>query len=161
MKNFSRQKCWEASRVEWVISTKHQFEGGCFKGAIGRAGRGSGLGGWQGEWLATVSLFYFAQEPPWDLTAHHYMLSNKPNHKLWQHHIFQGFLMLNHSFYNELVHKCTSQTPLTRGPFLGAIWNNSAFLRLYMSVDECTSPLVEHLPRTADPCMQSKTTPCF
>ena len=61
----------------------------------------------------------------------------------------------------ELVHKCTSHTPLTHGPFTSAIWNNSLFLRLYESADECTSPLVEHLPRVADPCMQSRTTPHF
>ena len=61
----------------------------------------------------------------------------------------------------ELVHKCTSPTPLTRGSFTGAIWNNSSFLWLYELVDECSSPLVEHLPRVADPCMQSRTTPCF
>ena len=48
-----------------------------------------------------------------------------------------------------------------REPFTGAIWNNSSFLRLYKSVDECSSPLVEHLPRIADPCMQSRTTPRF
>ena len=30
----------------------------------------------------------------------------------------------------ELVNKCTSRTPLTRGPFTGGIWNNSLFLRL-------------------------------
>ena len=40
----------------------------------------------------------------------------------------------------------TSQTPLTHGPFMGAIWNNSSFLRLYELVDNCTSPLVWHLP---------------
>ena len=46
-------------------------------------------------------------------------------------------------------------------PFMGAIWNNSLFLRLYESVDKCTSPLVEHLPIMVDPCMQSRITPCF
>ena len=39
--------------------------------------------------------------------------------------------------------------------------NNSLFLRLYESVGECTSPLVEHLPHMADPCMHFRTTPCF
>ena len=58
-------------------------------------------------------------------------------------------------------HKCTRRTPLTCGPFMGAICNNSLFLRLHKSVDKYTSPLVEHLPRVADPCMQSRTTPHF
>ena len=31
-------------------------------------------------------------------------------------------------------------------------------LRLYESVGECTSPLVQHLPRVAYPCLQSRTT---
>ena len=33
------------------------------------------------------------------------------------------------------------------------MWKNSLFLRLYESVDQCTSPLVEHLPRVDDPCI--------
>ena len=61
----------------------------------------------------------------------------------------------------ESVNKCTSRTPLTRGPFTGAIWNHSLFLRLYESIDKCSSPLVEHLPRVANPCMQSRITPRF
>ena len=61
----------------------------------------------------------------------------------------------------ESVHKCTSRTPSTQGPFMGAIWNNSSLLRLYESVDECTSSLVEHLQHMADPCMQPRTIPCF
>ena len=59
------------------------------------------------------------------------------------------------------VAKYTSWTPLTCGPLTGAIWNDSLFLRLYESVDECTSPPFKHLPHVADPCMQSRTTPCF
>ena len=90
----------------------------------------------------------------------------------------------------ELFHKCTSPpvkhlprvdlprvqsgtTPLSKAlwvgpqmhqstsPPVGAIWNNSLFLRLYESVDKCTSPLVEHLPRVDDPCIQFRTTPLF
>ena len=90
----------------------------------------------------------------------------------------------------ESVNKCTSQTLLTRGPFAGAIWNNSSILMLYKLVDECTRPLVEHrsmyaiqnnssflglyelvdectsppvkhLPHIDDSCMQSGTTPHF
>ena len=59
------------------------------------------------------------------------------------------------------MHQSTSRTPPTRGPSQSAIWNNSLFLRLLKSVDECTSPLVKHLPRVDDPCKQSRTTPCF
>ena len=42
-----------------------------------------------------------------------------------------------------------------------AIQNNHLFLGLYTSVDKCTSPLSEHVPRVDDLCMQSRTTPCF
>ena len=59
------------------------------------------------------------------------------------------------------MHQSTSQTHPRRGPTTGAIWNNSSFLRLFKSIYECTSPLVEHLPCVDNPCMQSKTTPCF
>ena len=59
------------------------------------------------------------------------------------------------------VHQSTSQTPSTRGRSMYAIQNNSLFLGLYESVDKCTSPLVEHLPRMDNSCMQSRTTPCF
>ena len=45
------------------------------------------------------------------------------------------------------MHQSTSPTPTTLGPSMGAIWKISLFLRLYDSVDECTSPLVEHLLR--------------
>ena len=51
----------------------------------------------------------------------------------------------------ESAHKCSSRTPLTRGPFTDAIWNNPLFLGL-------TSPLVEHLPRMANLCKQSRAT---
>ena len=34
-------------------------------------------------------------------------------------------------------------------------------LSLCESVNECTSPLVKHLPCVDDQCTQSKTTPCF
>ena len=44
------------------------------------------------------------------------------------------------------MHQSTSRTPPTSGPSMGAIWNNSSFLRLYKSVDECTSLQVKHLP---------------
>ena len=59
------------------------------------------------------------------------------------------------------MHQSTSLTPRTRGPSTGAIWNNSSLLRLYKSVDECTSPQVKHLPRVDNPCMQFRTTPSF
>ena len=59
------------------------------------------------------------------------------------------------------VHQSTSRTPPMRGQSMYAIQNNSLFLGLYESVNECTSPLVKHLPRVDDPCMQSRTTPCF
>ena len=42
-----------------------------------------------------------------------------------------------------------------------SIWNDTPFLRPYESVNKCTSPLVEHLPRVDNPYMQSRTTPCF
>ena len=45
------------------------------------------------------------------------------------------------------MHQSTSQTPPTHGPSTGKIWNNSSFLRVYESVDKCTSPLVKNLPR--------------
>ena len=57
------------------------------------------------------------------------------------------------------MHQSMSRAPPTCGPSTGAIWNNSLFLRLYESVDEYTSPLVKHLPRVDNPCMQSRTTP--
>ena len=53
------------------------------------------------------------------------------------------------------VHQSTSQTPPTRRRSMYVIQNNSLFLGLYESVDECTSPLVEHLPRVKNPFMQS------
>ena len=59
------------------------------------------------------------------------------------------------------VHQSTSRTPPTHGRSMYAIQNNSLFLGLYESVEECTSPLVKHLPRVGDPCMQSRTTPHF
>ena len=59
------------------------------------------------------------------------------------------------------VHQSTSQTSPTCGPSTGAFWNNSLILRLYESVDECTSPLVKNLPRVDDPCMQSRTIDWF
>ena len=51
------------------------------------------------------------------------------------------------------MHQSTSQKPPTHGPSTGAIWNISLFLRLYVVVDECTSPLVKHLLRMEDPCI--------
>ena len=73
------------------------------------------------------------------------------------------FFKIQFSFLRlyESVHKCTSQTPPTRGPFMGAIWNNSLFLGIYESVNECTSPAVKHLPCVDDSCMQFGTTPHF
>ena len=59
------------------------------------------------------------------------------------------------------MHRSTSQTPSKCRPSTGAIWNNSSCLRLYKLVNECTSPLVEHLPRMDNPCMQSRTTLSF
>ena len=59
------------------------------------------------------------------------------------------------------MHQSTSRTPPTRGPSMGAILNNSLFLRLYKSVNKCTNPLVKHLPCVDNTCMQSRTTPCF
>ena len=59
------------------------------------------------------------------------------------------------------MNQSTSRTPPKRGPSTGAIWKNSLFLRLYELVDECTSPLVKHLPCVYDPCMQSRTTAHF
>ena len=59
------------------------------------------------------------------------------------------------------MHQSTSQTPPTHWPSTGAIWNNSSFLRLYESFDECTSPLVEHLPCVGVPCMQYGTVCAF
>ena len=59
------------------------------------------------------------------------------------------------------MHQSGSRTAPTRGPSTGVIWNNSSFLRLYKSVDECTSPIVEHLPRMDNPCMQLRTTLVF
>ena len=44
------------------------------------------------------------------------------------------------------VHKSTSQTPPTRQRSTSAIRKYSWFLRLYKSVDECTSPPVKPLP---------------
>ena len=53
----------------------------------------------------------------------------------------------------ESVHKCTSRIPLTRAPFMVAIWNNSLFLRLYKSCkSECQPiffslrPLIKNIP---------------
>ena len=59
------------------------------------------------------------------------------------------------------VHQSTSRTPPTHGQSMYAIQNNSSFLRHFELVDERTSPLAEHLPRVADPCMQSRMTPRF
>ena len=59
------------------------------------------------------------------------------------------------------VHQSTSQTPPTRGRSMFAIQDNSLFLGLYESVIECTSPLVKHIPRLVNPCMQSRTSPRF
>ena len=42
-----------------------------------------------------------------------------------------------------------------------SIQNGSLFLSLYESLDKCTRPLVENLPRMDNPCMQSQTIPCF
>ena len=62
---------------------------------------------------------------------------------------------------DQRVHQSTSHAPQTRGQSMYAVQNNSLFLGLYESVDECTSQLVEHLPSVDDPCMQSITTLCF
>ena len=51
------------------------------------------------------------------------------------------------------MHQSTNQIPPTGGPSTGAIWYNSLFLTLFESVDECTSPLVEHLPHVDNPYM--------
>ena len=59
------------------------------------------------------------------------------------------------------IHESTSRLPLTCGPSMNAIWDNSSFLRFYELDDLCTSTLVKHLPRVDDPFMQSRTTPRF
>ena len=55
------------------------------------------------------------------------------------------------------MHQSTSQTHPMHGHSTGAIWNNSSFLRLYKSVNECTSPIVEHLPHMDNLYIQSRT----
>ena len=55
------------------------------------------------------------------------------------------------------VHQSTSRTPPTCGRFMYAIQNNSLFLGLFQVSRQDYSDF----PRVDDPCMQSRTTPCF
>ena len=59
------------------------------------------------------------------------------------------------------VHQSTNRTPPTHGRSMYAIQNNSSFWGLYELVDECTCPLVKHIPWVDLPCMQSRTAPQF